>query len=110
MSGGLDSSGNALAMSEMFSYPTIRTDQSDYPPGSPVIIYGSGWFRGDPGMDDLQETESGDPFLTDTADATCSFTDTSFYVQDSDGGVKFLMTATGERPGQTSFPRLRASN
>jgi large repetitive protein len=41
-SGGLDGSGNALALSEMFSYPTIRTDMADYPPGSPVIIYGGG--------------------------------------------------------------------
>ena len=35
MSGGLDSTGTPLALTETFSYQTIRTDKPDYPPGSP---------------------------------------------------------------------------
>src|SRR5208282_2192698 len=33
MSGGTDSTGTPLALTETFSYPTIRTDKNDYPPG-----------------------------------------------------------------------------
>jgi hypothetical protein len=91
--------GNPLALSEMFSYPTIRTDQPDYPPGSPVIIYGTGWAPGEQVTLQIQEIDD-DTFLADTADSTDSFTDTNFYVQDSHGGVTFLMTATGQSSAQ----------
>jgi N-acetylneuraminic acid mutarotase len=102
MSGGLDSSGNPLALTEMFSYPTIRTDKSDYPPGSPVIIYGAGFAPGEQVITQIQESDSDDTFLTDTADSTGSFTAYNFGISDSDGGVKFLMTAAGQTSGQTA--------
>ena len=78
LSGGLDASGNPLTLTEMFAYPTIRTDKSDYPPGSPVTIYGAGWAPGEQVTIQIQETDSDDTFLTDTADSSGSFTDTSF--------------------------------
>ena len=102
MSGGKDASGHALAMSEMFAYPTIRTDKSDYAPGSPVTITGTGWAPGETVGIQIQETDSDDTFLSDTADSTGSFTDTNYYIQDTDGGVKFLMTASGQSSGQTA--------
>jgi len=102
LSGGADASGNSLALSETFSYPTIRTDKPDYAPGSPVTINGTGWAPGETVTLQIQETDSDDTFLTDTADSTGSFTDTSFMIQDSDGGVKFLMTATGQTSGLTA--------
>src|SRR5580692_2923636 len=102
MSGGADASGNPLALTEMYAYPTIRTDKSDYPPGSPVTITGAGWAPGETVTIQIQESDSDDTFLTDTADSTGSFTDTSYLIEDTDGGVKFLMTATGATSGQTA--------
>ena len=107
MSGGADASGNPLALTEMYAYPTIRTDKSDYPPGSPVTITGAGWAPGETVTIQIQESDSDDTFLTDTADSTGSFTDTSYLIEDTDGGVQFLMTATGQTSGQrrrTSSP------
>ncbi len=106
MSGGADASGNPLALTEMYAYPTIRTDKSDYPPGSPVTITGAGWAPGETVTIQIQETDSDDTWLTDTADSTGSFTDTSFTIQDNDGGVKFVMTATGQTSGQTAQYRF----
>ena len=51
MSGGVDASSNPLALTEMYAYPTIRTDKADYPPGSPVTIYGSRMGSGRNGDD-----------------------------------------------------------
>src|SRR3984957_11493665 len=110
MSGGLDASGNPLALTEMFTYPTIRTDKSDYPPGSPVTITGAGWAPGETVTIQIQETDTDDTFLTDTADSTGSFTDTSFNIADNDGGVKFVMTATGATSGETAQYRFTDAN
>ncbi len=68
MSGGVDASGNPLTLSEMFAYPTIRTDKSEYAPGSPVVIYEAGWAPGETVTTQIQETDSDDTWLTDTAD------------------------------------------
>ncbi len=78
MTGGMDDTGTPLALSEMYAYPTIRTDKSDYPPGSPVTIYGAGWAPGETVTIQIQETDADDTFLTDTADTTGSFTDNEF--------------------------------
>jgi len=109
LSGGLDSSGNPLALTEMYAYPTIRTDMADYPPGSPVTIYGAGWIPGETVSIQIQQTNDDDVWLTDTADATGSFTDNSFGITDSDGGVKFVMTATGNTSGLTAQYRFTDS-
>src|SRR3984957_6320048 len=106
MSGGADASGNPIALTEMYAYPTIRTDKSDYPPGSPVTITGAGWAPFETVTIQIQETDADDTFLTDTADSTGSFTDTSFSIQDNDGGGKFLMTAAGAPSGETAQYRF----
>src|ERR1700678_3457424 len=106
LSGGLDASGDPLALTEMYSYQTIRTDMADYPPGSPVTIYGAGWTPGETVTLQIQETDTDDTWLTDTADATGAFTDTSFMIQDNDGGVKFVLTATGNSSGLTAQYRF----
>src|SRR3984957_19403512 len=110
MSGGADASGNPLALTETYAYPTIRTDKGDYPPGSPVTITGAGWAPYETVTIQIQETDTDDTWLTDTADSTGSFTDTSFSIQDNDGGVKFVMTATGATSGQTAQYRFTDSN
>ena len=109
MSGGADATGTPLALTEMYAYPTIRSDKSDYPPGSPVTITGAGWAPGETVTIQIQETDSDDTWLTDTADSTGSFTDTSFTIQDNDGGVTFVMTATGQTSGQTAQYRFTDS-
>src|SRR5258708_6595955 len=43
IAGGKDANGNPLNTSEAYGFPTIQTDQSDYPPGTVVTITGSGW-------------------------------------------------------------------
>ena len=103
MSGGNDASGKPVTTSETFAYPTIRSDKSDYSPGSAVTITGAGWNPGELVNIQIQETDSDDTFLTDTADANGSFTDTSYTIQDTDGGVKFVMTATGQTSGTAQY-------
>ncbi len=78
MSGGMDDTGTPLALSEMYAYPTIRTNKPDFPPGSPVTITGAGWAPGETVTIQIQETDSDDTFLTDTADSSGAFTDNSF--------------------------------
>ena len=75
---------------------------ADYPPGSPVTIYGAGFAPGETVTIQVQETDSDDTWLTDTADSTGSFTNTSFQIQDNDGGVIFVLTATGQTSGLTA--------
>ena len=109
MSGGVDSSGEPIALTEMFSYPTIRTDKQDYPPGSPVIIYGTGWTPGEQ-VDTIIAGSNGENDVeTDTADSTGSFADYNFEIGDADGGVKFVMTATGQTSGLTAQDRFTDS-
>ena len=97
VSGGVDSNGTPLALSETFSYQTIRTDQPDYPPGSPVIIYGAGWTPGETVLIQIQQSNNETEEFSDTADSTGSFTDyNNFEISDTDGGVVFQMTATGQ--------------
>src|SRR6202046_5410923 len=83
MTGGVDSSGEPTALTEMFSYPTIRTDKQDYPPGSPVIIYGTGWTPGEQ-VDTIIAGSNGENDVeTDTADSSGSFSDYNFEIGDA---------------------------
>ena len=41
--GGKDISGHALASTELYGFATVKTDASDYPPGTTVNITGAGW-------------------------------------------------------------------
>jgi hypothetical protein len=101
-SGGFDSTGTALSSTEMFSFPTIMTDQPDYPPGSQVTITGAGWSPNEPVSVVVHESDNdADTLLGESADASGAFTDT-FQIQTNDGGVKFLMTATGATSGWTA--------
>ncbi len=97
MSGGLDSAGTPVALTEMFSYQTIRTDQPDYPPGSEVTIFGTGWAPGETVLIQIQQSNNENTEFSDTADSTGSFTDSNdLSITDTDGGVTFVMTATGQ--------------
>ena len=96
-SGGLDTAHNALASSEVFFYPTLRSDKSDYAPGDIVTLTGEGWLPNETVAINIRES-SGDPDtnLSVTADGHGTFTNREFRVTTQDIGVQFLATATGQ--------------
>ena len=106
MSGGMDSTGTPLALAETFSYQTIRTDQPDYPPGSDVIINGAGFAPIEKVTTVIEGSNGENDVETDNADSTGSFTDYNFTIADTDGGVTFVMTATGQTSGLTAQYRF----
>src|SRR5213596_2536902 len=107
--GGLDSAEAPLASSEVFFYPTLRSDKSDYAPEETVTLMGEGWRPNEQVAINIRES-SGDPDtnLTATADTSGAFTNSEFQTNPdrSDIGVRFLATATGQSSrwtAQTTF-------
>src|SRR5216117_1768124 len=107
--GGLDSAEAPLASSEVFFYPPLRSDKSDYAPGESVTLMGEGWRPNEQVAINIRES-SGDPDtnLTATADTSGAFTNSEFQTNPdrSDIGVRFLATATGQSSrwtAQTTF-------
>src|SRR5438094_698666 len=102
--GGLDSAETPLASSEVFFYPTLRSDKPDYAPGETVTLMGEGWRPNEQVAINIRES-SGDPDtnLTATADANGAFTNSEFQTDPdrSDGRVRFLATAPGPAPRRT---------
>src|SRR5438093_492426 len=103
--GGLDSAEAPLASSEVFFYPTLRSDKSDYAPGETVTLMGEGWRPNEQVAINIREP-SGDPDtnLTATADTSGAFTNSEFQTNPdrSDIGVRFLATATGQASNWTA--------
>src|SRR3989442_1317150 len=95
--GGLDGAETPLASSEVFFYPTLRSDKPDYAPGETVTLMGEGWRPNEQVAINIRES-SGDPDtnLTATADTSGAFTNSEFQTNPdrSDVGVRFLATAT----------------
>src|SRR5438034_3425068 len=58
--GGLDSAETPLASSEVFFYPTLRSDKPDYAPGETVTLMGEGWRPNEQVAINIRES-SGDP-------------------------------------------------
>src|SRR5437016_1181433 len=111
--GGLDGAETPLASSEVFFYPTLRSDKPDYAPGETVTLMGEGWRPNEQVAINVRES-SGDPDtnLTATVDAAGAFTNSGFQTNPdrSDVGVRFLATATGQASGwtaQTTFTDAR---
>jgi large repetitive protein len=109
VSGGLDSTHHSLASSELFFYPTLRSDKPDYQPGALVTLWGEGWVPHEAVTLTVQES-SGDPdtLLTATADASGAFTNSAFQIATdrSDVGIRFVVTASGQQSqwtAQTTF-------
>src|SRR2546426_7821 len=103
--GGLDSAEPPLASSEVFFYPTLRSDKPDYAPGETVTLMGEGWRPNEQVAINIHES-SGDPDtdLTATADVNGAFTNSEFQTNPdrSDVGVRFLATATGQASNWTA--------
>src|SRR5690348_10206528 len=80
---------------------TVTTDQADYPPGTTVVVTGSGWVAGELVSMVLTEYPPVDPplVLAATADASGEFVNTQFTTQPDDIGIEFTLTATGQVSG-----------
>jgi hypothetical protein len=99
--GGTDASGNTLASTELYAFPTVKTDQSDYPPGTTVNITGTGFTPGETVTITLVESpliDTHGPY-TITADQSGNITDSSFTTDSHDLSVRFFLTATGSQSG-----------
>ena len=105
--GGTDANGNTLASTEAYGYPTIQTDQGDYPPGTTVNITGSGFTPGETVTITLVESpliDTHGPY-TVTADGNGNVTDASFTTDQHDVDVRFWLSAAGTsgRQAQNTF-------
>src|SRR5919108_4120421 len=86
----------------------IRTDRGDYPPGTTVVMTGTGFAVGETVLLELHE----DPEVheirsfTVVADANGEFVFTGFAPEEHDLDVRFILTATGQTSdlrAQTTF-------
>ena len=106
VAGGKDANGNALNSAEAYGFPTVQTDQSDYPPGTTVTITGSGWQPGETVTIQLVESpliDTHGPY-TVAADTNGNISDSSFVTDTHDLDVKFNLTAVGSvSQAQTTF-------
>ena len=100
VAGGSDGAAS-LNSGEVYGFATVKTDKDDYAPGEIVTITGGGWEADDSVMFTLTEVNNPDPhpprvwFLT--ADAVGNVFDNSFYPEAHDDGIRFMLTAVGER-------------
>jgi trimeric autotransporter adhesin len=81
---------------------TVKTDKDDYGPGETVTIAGGGWQAGEEvklslHMDPLRDA---DTELSATADGNGNITNTDFSPATYDIGVRFVLTAVGQRSGR----------
>src|SRR5450432_2971864 len=81
------------------AHTTITSDKPDYNPGETVTLTGAGWKPGENVtivmvVDPLTH---GPVTLHATADAAGNFSNNSYIVQESDLGVAFTTTATGDK-------------
>jgi hypothetical protein len=86
----------------------VTTDRSDYSPGERVTVTGGGFQPGETVRLLFERNPETSPFTTiDTvADADGKIQNSDYVCLDTDGGVTFLLTATGQTSGisaQTSF-------
>jgi hypothetical protein len=112
IAGGKDANGNALNSAEAYGFPTVQTDQGDYPPGTTVNIAGSGWKPGETVTIQIVESpliDTHGPYSV-TADANGNISDSSFSTDFHDLNVKFTLTALGSvSQAQTTFTDSKPS-
>jgi hypothetical protein len=107
LAGGSNSTGT-LASSELYAFATVKTDATDYAPGTTVTITGSGWQPGETVSLTLVESPLHDthgPF-TAVADSSGNIVNTDFGPDLGDVGIRFYLTAVGQSSGlraQTTF-------
>ncbi|HEY1213131.1 MAG TPA: kelch repeat-containing protein, partial [Bryobacteraceae bacterium] len=91
--------GSNLDSTEFYGFPTVKTDASDYPPGTPVHIFGSGWVPGETVSLTLLESpliDTHGPYSA-IADANGNISDDSFATDNLDLDISFGLTAVGSK-------------
>ena len=99
--GGTDATGATLASTEVYGYPTVQTDQVDYPPGTTVNITGSGFQPNETVAITLVESpliDTHGPY-TVVADGNGNISDSSFTTDIHDLNVRFWLSAVGSTSG-----------
>ena len=115
VAGGNDAAGNALASTELYAFPVVKTDAPDYPPGTTVTISGSGFRPGEIVNLTLVESpliDTHGPYAV-TADGNGNFTDSSFATDIHDVNVRFWLSAVGSQSGlvaENTFTDATATN
>jgi hypothetical protein len=98
---------DVLSTVKAASHATIASDKPDYHPGERVTLTGKGWKPGETitVVMMVQPVSHGPVKLKATADVDGKFSDESYVVQESDLGVAFTVTATGDQgsKAQTTF-------
>jgi hypothetical protein len=94
--------GGTNASTELYGFPTVKTDQTDYPPGTPVTITGSGWQPGETVTLTLAESPDLDthPVMTAVADANGHIVNADFAPDLHDLDIRFYLTAVGSVSGR----------
>jgi len=110
---GQNASGT-LASGEFYGFATVKTDKSDYAPGTTVTITGSGWKPGETvnlTFRELPNIDTPGPY-TAVADGNGNILDTEFAPDVLDVNVRFYLTAVGSQSGlqaQNTFTDARLS-
>jgi hypothetical protein len=93
---GTNGSG-ALSSTEVYSFATVKTDTSDYPPGTTVNILGSGWQPGETVTLTLVESPLYDTHgpYTAVADGNGNISNSQFVTDSHDADIRFYLTASG---------------
>jgi hypothetical protein len=98
--------GSSQPAGEIYHFATIKTDAADYPPGTQVLMTGSGWMPGETVTLSLLEEPLIDthPDMTAVADANGDITFDQWAPDDHDLNVGFVLTAKGSQSqAQTKF-------
>jgi hypothetical protein len=99
--GGNDTAGNALSSTELYAFPTVKTDAADYAPGTIVTITGSGWKPGETVSLSFVESPLDDthPTLTAIADGNGNIFNNQFSPDVHDINIRFYLSAVGSQSG-----------
>ena len=94
----LAAGGTGLASTELYGFATVKTDATDYAPGSTVTITGSGWQPGETVTLTLLESPLIDtpPAMTAVADSNGNISNNQFSPDAYDVNVRFYLTAVGQ--------------
>lgn len=101
VSGGADANSAPLSGNELYGFATVKTDASDYAPGSTVTISGTGWQPGETVTLTLVESPNFDthPAMTEVADVNGNFVNTDFSPDAHDLSIRFFLTVVGSNSG-----------
>lgn len=106
VAGGKDASRSTLSSGELYGFAWIKTDATDYAPGTTVNITGGGWKPGETVTLHFQESPYFDthPDLTAIADSNGNISNSLFAPDSHDISIRFYLTATGSASqAQTTF-------